>query len=830
MKKLDLYLLRKFAGPFIAVFLVVDFALSLQFIWALLNELMGKGLGILVILEFLGWGACTLFTYAIPLATLLASIMTLGDLGERNELLAMKAAGISLARVLAPLMLAAAVISVGAFYAADRLVPYSFQQIYQLRADIARTRDEIKIPTGIFYDGIDGYILRVEDRNDDSGMMYRLMIYDHTGNDGNTHLTTADSGRIEVTPDKRNLIFDLYDGCSYTESNTMAYRDTTLDLSRLRFNEQQLIIDLDNYRFTRSEKNIYGDEAKSLGLKRLRQDRDSVGRELDTLVRKQYPRFLSGVNLNYLYQLDSLRSADREWAGDMNLDTLLASLTPRQVTQSRHQAVDNAMNGLEQMKNYRRESERELRLMRKYDIESIYKFTVAISCLLLFFVGAPLGSIIRKGGLGTPVVISILFYLIYYIIDIIGRKLAGKGTLTPLVGTLVSTMVLLPVSIMLTRKSTQDATLFSFDNVKDFFKRTGKWISKRYHRFMNTFRKGGRRIRIVYMGTPEFAVAPLAKLLEAGYEIAAVVTVPDKPSGRGLTLNESAVKKFALEKGLPVLQPEKLRDPAFLEHLKGLKANLFVVVAFRMLPKEVWQMPALGTFNLHASLLPQYRGAAPINWAVINGEKFTGVTTFMIDEQIDTGKILFQESCSIEPDEDAGKVHDKLMAMGSELVVKTVDAIEDRRVKPYEQHMGVVKKLRPAPKLTRENTRIDWTLDAVTINNLIRGLSPYPAAWTTLAGEEGESLNIKVFEAEVVAGDTDPAADGSPAPAAGTLAIVKVAVSENDKLKTHTYIDVCCGEGNKRLRIKNLQLSGKKRMDVGDFLLGFRNPETYHFV
>ena len=235
-------------------------------------------------------------------------------------------------------------------------------------------------------------------------------------------------------------------------------------------------------------------------------------------------------------------------------------------------------------------------------------------------------------------VISILLYLIYYIIDIIGRKLGTKsGTLTPWEGALVSTLVLLPVAILLTRKSTQDSSLFNPDSYKEFFRRIGRWMSKRYHRFMNLFRKGGGKIRIVYMGTPEFAVAPLDKLIQAGYEIAGVVTAVDKPSGRGLTLHESAVKQYAVAHGIPVLQPEKLRDPAFLEQLAALKANLFVVVAFRMLPKEVWQMPALGTFNLHASLLPQYRGAAPINWAIINGEKFTGVTTFLLDEQIDTG-------------------------------------------------------------------------------------------------------------------------------------------------------------------------------------------------
>lgn len=809
MKKLDLYLIKKFAGPFVAVFLVVDFALSLQFIYTFVNDLMGKGLGMGIILEFLGWGACTLFTYAIPLATLLASIMTLGGLGERNELLAMKAAGISLMRILAPLMVLSILISVGAFFAADRLVPHAFNKIYALKSDIQNTKDEIKIPTGIFYDGIQGYILRVEDSNDDTGMMYNLLIYDHTGNSGNTNMTAADSGHIEITPDKRNLIFDLYDGCSYSETNNMTFRDTSLELNRLRFREQQLIIPLDNYRFERSNSDVYADAIKSLGLKRLRNDRDSISRKVDTLVFRQVPRFASTMGFNYLYQLDTIR-AESSYKGNLDLDSLSRDLTPQQKLRINRMAAEKAENGQEQLKNLARESSYDLGTIRRIDIESIWKFTLSISCLLFFFVGAPLGAIIRKGGLGTPVIISIFFYLIYYIIDMIGRKLSGKGTLEPWIGTLISTVILLPISILLTRKSTQDSSLFNFDSYKEFFRRIGRWISKRFHRFINLFRKGGGKIRIVYMGTPEFAVAPLEKILQAGYEVAAVVTAVDKPSGRGLTLNQSAVKQYAVAHDIPVLQPEKLKDPAFLEQLAALKANLFVVVAFRMLPKEVWQMPALGTFNLHASLLPQYRGAAPINWAIIRGEKFTGVTTFLLDEQIDTGKILFQESCAIEDYEDAGALHDKLMGMGANLVLKTVDAIENHRTKPVEQTLGFSKTLYPAPKLNRDNCHIDWSRSARTASLLIRGLSPYPAAWTSLVKEDGTQLGVKIFDSYVVpCPEDDPRQSGQ--------------ITTDGK----SWIEVRCGKD--ALRILNLQLSGKKRMDTADFLRGFRELETCRF-
>ena len=809
MKKLDLYLIKTFIGPFVAVFLIVVFSLSMQFIYSFVNELMGKGLGFGVIAEFMGWASCTLFPNAIPLATLLASIMTLGNLGERNELLAMKAAGVSLMRILAPLMIVSVLISIGAFFAADRLVPLAFNKVYTLKADIGRTRDEIKIPTGIFYDGIEGYNLRISERNEDTDMMYELVIYDHTGNSGNSdNVILADSGRMRITPDKKNLIFDLYSGCSYNETNQMNYRDTTLELLRSRFEEQQMIIPLDNYTFERSTEDQYGDEIKALGLKRLHHDRDSLSRRLDTVVMRQIPRFMSVMGMHYLYQLDTIRP-DSAYIGCLYVDSLSRDFTPQQHLRVNQTSVGKAQQGLEQMNQFYIETKYDLGIIRRINIEMILKFTLSISCLLFFFVGAPLGAIIRKGGLGAPVIISIFFYLIYYIIDIIGRKLA-KGSLPPLVGTLISTAILLPISILLTRKSTQDSSLFNMDTYKEFFRRIGKWITKRYHRFINLFRRGGGKVRIVYMGTPDFAVAPLEKLLQAGYEVAGVVTAVDKPAGRGMAVRESAVKQYAVAHGIPVLQPEKLKDPDFLAQLAALKANLFVVVAFRMLPKEVWQMPSMGTFNLHASLLPQYRGAAPINWAIIRGEKFTGVTTFLLDEQIDTGKILFQENCAIEDYEDAGALHDKLMKMGADLVLKTVDAMENHRTKPYEQSLGMSKTLYPAPKLTRDNCHIDWTASARRVSLLIRGLSPYPAAWTTLVKDDGTQLGIKLYDSYVVpCADDDPRTPGQ--------------LTTDGK----SWIEVRCGQ--QALRVLSLQLSGKKRMDVADFLRGFREPESYHF-
>ena len=320
------------------------------------------------------------------------------------------------------------------------------------------------------------------------------------------------------------------------------------------------------------------------------------------------------------------------------------------------------------------------------------------------------------------------------------------------------------------------------------------------------------------MGTPEFAVAPLDALIRQGYEIAGVVTVADKASGRGLKINESAVKKYAVEHNIPVLQPVSLKDPEFLEALKAWKADLFVVVAFRMLPKVVWEIPRLGTFNLHAALLPQYRGAAPINWAVINGDKATGVTTFMIDDGMDTGKIMFREQCLIGEDETVGEVHDKLMAIGSDLVVQTVEAIIEDNVDMRVQNSFIQGSeiLRPAPKLTRELCHIDWNVRTKYAYNLIRGLSPYPAAFTELVKDD-KVLQMKIYKGVKVTGDEYKqmlASCGFESAAPGTV------LSDGKN-----FLAIATSDG--AVSVTELQISGKKRMSVKDFLIGFREPQTY---
>ncbi len=307
-----------------------------------------------------------------------------------------------------------------------------------------------------------------------------------------------------------------------------------------------------------------------------------------------------------------------------------------------------------------------------------------------------------------------------------------------------------------------------------------------------------RNLRIVFMGTPEFAVTSLQKIIKANYKVVGVVTAPDKPAGRGRKLQQSAVKEYGLSQGLPILQPTNLKSPEFINELKALQPNLQVVVAFRMLPKVVWQLPEYGTFNLHASLLPQYRGAAPINWAIIHGEKTTGVSTFFIDEKIDTGAMILQTEVSISPDDNVGELHDKLMITGAKLILETLELIKNDKVNPQNQSDHPL--LKEAPKLTKENTRINWKAPANQIYNQIRGLDPYPAAWSVFQNGIEQSL-IKIFEVGIT--------HESHQYALGKL------ILENNELK------VAVLDGF--IILKEIQLPGKRKMKSKELLNG------YHF-
>lgn len=317
----------------------------------------------------------------------------------------------------------------------------------------------------------------------------------------------------------------------------------------------------------------------------------------------------------------------------------------------------------------------------------------------------------------------------------------------------------------------------------------------------------GKDLRIVFMGTPDFAVESLRALVEGGYHIVGVVTPPDKPAGRGRQVQQSAVKQYAESVNLNVLQPEKLKSPEFIAQLESLQADLQVVVAFRMLPEVVWSMPRLGTFNLHGSLLPQYRGAAPLNWAIMNGDKETGVTTFLLSHEIDTGAILFHEKINIGNNDNVGTIHDVLMQIGSRLVLKTVDALAAGNYTAIEQKDVSVEELKPAPKIFKEDCQINWNKSAEQIRNLVRGLSPYPAAWSVVNDAKGKELSMKIYAVQL-----GEACEKSP----GTV--------ETDG---KTYLKVATVD--KWLFIEDMHLAGKKRLSVVEFLRGMQQANELSF-
>lgn len=316
-------------------------------------------------------------------------------------------------------------------------------------------------------------------------------------------------------------------------------------------------------------------------------------------------------------------------------------------------------------------------------------------------------------------------------------------------------------------------------------------------------------LKIVYMGTPDFAVEPLRCLVEGGYNVVGVITMPDKPAGRGHKIQYSPVKQYALEHSLPLLQPEKLKDEVFIEALRAWKADLQIVVAFRMLPEVVWAMPPLGTFNLHASLLPQYRGAAPINWAVINGDTETGITTFFLKHEIDTGEVIQQVRIPIADTDDVGIVHDKLMFLGGKLVVETVDAIIAGTVHSIPQETLITEELRPAPKIFKDTCRIRWDQPLKRVYDFVRGLSPYPAAWTELRKPDGSVETLKIFQTAKIEQEHQLPA--------GTI-----------RTDGKTYLHVAVPGGF--IAVLSLQLPGKKRLPVAELLRGYHITDDFQFT
>ena len=460
IKKLDRFIIKSFLGPMVLTFLIVTFVLIMQFLWLYIDELIGKGLSFAIIMEFLMWGSATLFSMVLPLATLLASIMTLGNFGENSELLAMKAAGISLQRVLTPLFMMAIFISIAAFFASNNLMPLAFNKIYTLRSDIAQTREEIKLPTGIFYNGIENYVIKINQRDPKTGMLYGIILYDHSAQQGNINVTLADSGSIKLTADKRNIILRLYSGYSYQEVERTGYADTSFIMRTVGFEEQQAIISLNDYGFKRSDDDRFGDQIMAQNLSGLGNRRDSLHNLLTTTHSNFTTQFLALFQYNK--QMDT--------AFNKRLRTLFPIDSLYTKNKTKQQEINRLTSAIEKMdyqisklENYTFEYNGSAAPLRKTSVEWFRKFTLSFACLIFFFIGAPLGAIIRKGGLGTPVIISVFFFVIYWVIDISGKKLATDGVISPALGALVSTIVLLPIGVFLTRKATTDSSLFNTD-------------------------------------------------------------------------------------------------------------------------------------------------------------------------------------------------------------------------------------------------------------------------------------------------------------------------------------------------------------------------------
>lgn len=461
MKIFDRFLIRSFLGPLFLTIFIVLFVLVLQFLWVYIDELVGKGLGLRVILEFLFWGTCTVIPLALPLATLLASIMTMGNMGEFNELLAMKAAGIPLLRIMRPLIILSFVISIAAFFAANDLMPLAYKNIFALRDDISRTKDEIRIPTGIFYNGIDNYSLRVDSRDNATDMLHNIMVYNHTSRRGNTSVTLADSGTIRLTEDKKNIIFTLFNGESYEETERKSIADTSFPIQHVLFDKQDVVIELTNYAFQRRDGDRFGSDVMAQNLHSLGHRRDSLDSLYSISLAQFQRRMLVAGGLAFARQIDTANKA--EFNGHFPLDALPVPEEMVQFPDLLNRAIGKTDQMSNQVENYMIE-ELQIHLpLRRTKVEWYRKFTVAFACFIFFFVGAPLGAIIRKGGLGTPVIVSMLFFVVYYVIDISGKKLATDGSVSALMGTFISALVLLPIGIFLTYKATTDSALFNKD-------------------------------------------------------------------------------------------------------------------------------------------------------------------------------------------------------------------------------------------------------------------------------------------------------------------------------------------------------------------------------
>jgi len=479
-KKLHTLILKSFLGPFVLTFVIVLFVLLMQFLWKYIDDLVGKGLDFPVIAELLMYTTASLVPMALPLAVLLSSIMTFGDLGEHNELIAFKSAGVSLQKIMTPVIIMVGLITVGAFAFNNNMLPYTNLKMKSLLYDIQKQNPELTIKSGIFDNTIEGFSIRVESKDSRTSLLKGIQIYDHTDRQGNISVTIADSGYIRMTGDERHLIFTLFNGYNYTElqKKSRDKRKKTYPSRRDHFEVQEMLVELVDFGLKRSDENIFKSSYQMLNLVQLNHAIDSLNNEI--LMRQQ--ELMSTLkntsyykDKKYLYNIaprDTIFTKKNPVS--INFDSAFYSLKKSDQIRNLTQAIGAARNASNYLYNANITQDNQVRRLRKYQIEEQRKYTLSLACLVFFFIGAPLGAIIRKGGLGMPVVISVLFFIIYYIISLTGEKFTRESVLSPFMGMWISTLVLVPLGAFLTYKASKDSVIMNIETYMIFFRKLFK--------------------------------------------------------------------------------------------------------------------------------------------------------------------------------------------------------------------------------------------------------------------------------------------------------------------------------------------------------------------
>ena len=481
MKKLYALVIKSFIGPFILTFFIVIFILLMQFLWKYIDELVGKGLDTDIIAELLMYTSASLVPMAIPLAVLLSSIMTFGNLAEHNELVAFKSAGIPLQTIMRPVIILSVIITTGAFLFSNYFLPYSNLQMRSLLYDISRQNPELQIKTGVFDNTIEGYSIRIEYRDPRTNLLKNIRIYDHTTQQGNTTVTVADSGFMRMTSDDRNLILTLYNGYTYSEmqKDRKRVKEKTYPARRDKFGEQQMIIQISNLGLQRTDQNLFKSSFHMMNISQLKFAEDSL---INQIIKQQTDLFHNIQATSFAERKDHLKTGHVSdtvpVAGkyiQLNSDSLFTAFTREEMTDFMSHAISIARNAKNSITNSYLTVDNQVKRLRRYQIEKQRKYTLSLACLLFFFIGAPLGAIIRKGGLGMPVVVSVLFFILYYVISLMGEKFVRESILSPFSGMWFSSFLLIPLGFFLTYKAAKDSIIMNIETYVLFLKKLLKW-------------------------------------------------------------------------------------------------------------------------------------------------------------------------------------------------------------------------------------------------------------------------------------------------------------------------------------------------------------------